>query len=203
MHLLCLLSNASEPQTGLVMLVIFFMLLVFVFSVLVPIPMWITARRAGVKIELVSFIAMRMRGVNPVKIVLPLIEAAEGGLKDIDIYKLEALLLAGGNPSQVVTAMVIAGDHNIPLNFNEASAIDLAGFDILTVVTDALKQGSNKICLTDKIGIAVTNREPNGNIDIRIEDRIIHAVCRDCEIQAGSSVKISSLDNNVINVTRA
>src|SRR5690606_10201751 len=48
--------------------------------------------------------------------------------------KLEAHYLAGGNVDRVVNALIAAQRANIPLEFEKAAAIDLAGRNVLEAV---------------------------------------------------------------------
>ncbi|HHT33827.1 MAG TPA: flotillin-like protein FloA, partial [Bacteroidales bacterium] len=63
-----------------------------------------------------------------------MIEAHKAGLKDVTRDNLEAHYLAGGNVEKVVHALVSASKANIDLSFQMATAIDLAGRDVLTAV---------------------------------------------------------------------
>jgi uncharacterized protein YqfA (UPF0365 family) len=53
---------------------------------------------------------------------------------DLTINDLEAHFLAGGNVTRVVNAMISADKANIPLPFQRAAAIDLAGRNVLEAV---------------------------------------------------------------------
>ena len=91
-----------------------------------PIESWITARKASAKVDLEQLIMMRMRRVNPSKIVETLIKAEKAGLK-ITVFHLESHYLAGGNVDQVVDALIMAREANIPLNWEYATAFDFMG----------------------------------------------------------------------------
>jgi len=52
----------------------------------------------------------------------------------VSINKLEAHYLAGGNVDRVVNALIAAQRANIPLEFERAAAIDLAGRNVLEAV---------------------------------------------------------------------
>ena len=52
----------------------------------------------------------------------------------MQISKMEAHFLAGGNLDRVITALITARGANIKLDFPEACAIDLAGRDVLQAV---------------------------------------------------------------------
>jgi len=122
-----------DPFIGaLILIVIGFVALVIVFS-FIPVGLWISAIAAGVRIGIFSLIGMRLRRVPPAKIVNPLIKATKAGL-DLETNKLEAHYLAGGNVNRVVDALIAAQRAAIPLGFERAAAIDLAGRDVLQAV---------------------------------------------------------------------
>src|SRR5690554_3609309 len=110
-------------------IVLFFVIL---FSI-IPVGLWISAIAAGVKVSLVSLVAMRLRRVPPHRIILPLIKADKAGI-DVSQNGLEAHFLAGGNVDRVVDALIAADKARIALPFDRAAAIDLAGRDVLDAV---------------------------------------------------------------------
>lgn len=85
------------------------------------------------KIGIITLIGMRLRRVPPAKIVNPLIKAVKAGL-NVTVNQLEAHYLAGGNVDRVVDALIAAERANIPLAFERAAAIDLAGRNVLEAV---------------------------------------------------------------------
>ncbi|NLM41349.1 MAG: flotillin-like protein FloA [Firmicutes bacterium] len=112
------------------LLIIIFLALFFSF---VPIGLWISAIAAGVKVSLMSLVGMRLRRVPPARIILPFIKAQKGGV-ETTIDKLEAHYLAGGNVDNVVDALIAATRADIPITFERAAAIDLAGRNVLEAV---------------------------------------------------------------------
>ncbi|MGN0996679.1 MAG: flotillin-like protein FloA, partial [Candidatus Ventricola sp.] len=104
-----------------------------VFLSFVPLGLWVSALASGVHVSIFKLIGMRIRRVSPSKIVVPLIKAEKAGLS-MEISKMEAHYLAGGNLDRVVTALITARGANIQLDFPEACAIDLAGRDVLQAV---------------------------------------------------------------------
>ena len=100
----------------------------------IPIGLWFTALLSGVKISLLQLILMRWRKVPPTIIVRSMIEAIKAGLEYIKRDELEAHYLAGGHVEQVIHALVSASKANIDLTFQMATAIDLAGRDVLEAV---------------------------------------------------------------------
>ena len=104
-----------------------------IFFTFVPLGLWISAMAAGVRVGIFTLIGMRIRRVVPSRIVNPMIKAVKAGL-DVQIDKLEAHYLAGGNVDRVINALIAAQRADIPLEFERAAAIDLAGRDVLQAV---------------------------------------------------------------------
>ena len=146
---------------------IFFVLLFVVgISVLlhfVPIGLWISAIAAGVQISITTLIGMRLRRVPPSNIVLPLIKANKAGL-EVNVNQLEAHYLAGGNVDRVVNALIAAHRAEIPLPFQRAAAIDLAGRDVL----EAVQMSVNPKVIETPIVAAVAK---NG-IELKVKARV-------------------------------
>ncbi|MBN1132764.1 MAG: flotillin-like protein FloA [Bacteroidales bacterium] len=107
---------------------------IWILGYFVPIGLWFTALLSGVRISLLQMILMRWRKVPPKVIVRSMIEAYKAGLGYIMRDELEAHYLAGGRVEQVVHALVSANKANIDLSFKMATAIDLAGRDVLEAV---------------------------------------------------------------------
>jgi uncharacterized protein YqfA (UPF0365 family) len=104
-----------------------------IFSVVIPIPLWIAAVFSGVKISLFSLVGMRLRRVPPQVILSAMIQSKKAGL-NISSNDLEAHYLAGGDVFRVIYALVAADKANIPLTFQRGTAIDLAGRNVLEAV---------------------------------------------------------------------
>ncbi|MBW3572184.1 MAG: flotillin-like FloA family protein [Gemmatimonadetes bacterium] len=94
---------------------------------------WSTARELGLDFAFSRTMAMRLRQVAPARVYLPLRRARDGGV-EISAHLTEAHLLAGGNLDRVVDAMVLAASRNVRLDFDHATALDLAGRDPLEIV---------------------------------------------------------------------
>ena len=122
---------------GMEIYLIFALLLFFVtlwlFFWAIPVPLWISAIAAQVKISLFSLVGMRLRRVPPTLIVSQLIAATKAGLS-LNTDALEAHFLARGNVPAVVNALIAADKASIELSFERAAAIDLAGRDVLDAV---------------------------------------------------------------------
>jgi uncharacterized protein YqfA (UPF0365 family) len=97
------------------------------------INLWIQAWASGAPISWLNLIMLRLRKVNPNIIVQNRINAVKAGL-NVSTSELETHYLAGGNVVRVVQALIAASKANIDLSFKRATAIDLAGRDILDAV---------------------------------------------------------------------
>ena len=98
-----------------------------------PVALWFQAILSGVYISLIQLVLMRWRGVNPKTIVMAMITGTKAGLT-LKANELEAHYLAKGNVNKVVMALISANKANINLDFKSATAIDLAGRDVLEAV---------------------------------------------------------------------
>ncbi|MET3290108.1 UNVERIFIED_CONTAM: uncharacterized protein YqfA (UPF0365 family) [Brevibacillus sp. OAP136] len=117
----------------LVLMIVVALIVLSVFFSFVPVMLWISALASGVRIGIITLVAMRLRRVYPARIVNPLIKARKAGL-ELDTNQLESHYLSGGNVDRVVDALVAAQRADIPLGFERAAAIDLAGRDVLQAV---------------------------------------------------------------------
>ncbi|MBL8891981.1 MAG: flotillin-like protein FloA [Planctomycetaceae bacterium] len=100
-------------------------------------PLWIQSKLTGAGIGFADLIGMTLRKVRPGIIVQSKIMAVQSGLPDPEITakNLEAHYLAGGNVPQVIRALIAANKaKTIQLSYREATAIDLAGRDVLEAV---------------------------------------------------------------------
>jgi len=122
-------------------------ILFFIFLYFVPVNLWITAVFSGVRVGLFELVFMRIRKVPPRAIVGPLITAIKAGLK-VTSTDLETHYLAGGDVPGVINAMISAEKANIVLDFKQATAIDLAGRDVLEAVQMSV---TPKVITTPKV----------------------------------------------------
>jgi uncharacterized protein YqfA (UPF0365 family) len=104
----------------------------------IPVGLWFSALVSGVRISLLQLVLMRWRKIPPAVIVNNLIAATKAGLR-LNRDDLEAHFLAGGRVKAVVNALISADKANIPLDFKTATAIDLAGRDVLEAVQMSVK----------------------------------------------------------------
>jgi uncharacterized protein YqfA (UPF0365 family) len=111
---------------GVILLVLFAVLYQFIF-------LYIRASVSGARVGYIDLIGMRLRKVNATAIVNARIQASRAGL-NITTPEMESHVLAGGDVQRVIAAMIAANKANIDLTWKTATAIDLAGRDILDAV---------------------------------------------------------------------
>ena len=127
-------DGTSVPIWAWVLLIIGILVVGIPLILFIPLfGLWIQALSARAGVGILSLIGMRLRKVNPRLIVLSRIQAVRAGL-EITTGDLESHYLAGGRPMNVVRALIAANRANITLTWQLATAIDLAGRDILEAV---------------------------------------------------------------------
>lgn len=150
---------------GLIILII--LALIFLFLIGPAFSLWIQAMAAHANVGIFELIGMRLRKVHPTTIVIARIQAVRAGL-ELSTTQLETHYLAGGRPANVVRALIAANRANIELSWKVATAIDLAGRDILEAVQTSVNpkvidcpnpsSGKNTIDAVAKDGIQVRAR---------------------------------------------
>jgi uncharacterized protein YqfA (UPF0365 family) len=183
------------------------------------IGLWIQAYFAEAKIKLVELIGMRLRKVNPRIIVKSKIMGIQAGL-ELTTKDLESHYLAGGRVPNVVAAMIAANRANIDLTLNTATAIDLAGRDILDAVRTSVKpkvidcpdptKGRDTIDAVAQDGIQLRAKARvtvRMNIDRLIggatEETIIARVGEGIVTTIGSAIAYKSVLENPDNISKA
>lgn len=132
------------------------------------ISLWFQAFVSGTPIPLFNLIGMSLRKIPPRIIVNARINAYKAGLQGITVSDLETHYLAGGHVTEVVTALIAADKANIPLDWRRATAIDLAGRDLI----DAVRTSVNpKVIDCPSHGGAITGVAKDG-IQINVRARV-------------------------------
>lgn len=132
-----------DPSTWRTILLIAFVLVglaAIVFFALAAryLQLWVQSFTTGAGIGILDLIRMSFRRVNPTVITRSKIMAVQAGLDENEVITaqdLEAHYLAGGNVPLVVRTLIAAQKAKIvDLSFKRATAIDLAGRNILEAV---------------------------------------------------------------------
>jgi uncharacterized protein YqfA (UPF0365 family) len=95
---------------------------------------------SGAGIGPLQLVIMNLKKISPTVIVDWRIAAVQAGLRDsISTNAMESHMLAGGRVPLVVKAMIAAKGARIPLDWNTAAAIDLAGRNVLEAVQTSVR----------------------------------------------------------------
>jgi len=140
--MLLLAQNGAMDKSDLIFVIFLFGILIVglvVFAVFARyFRLWIQSVTTGAGIGILDLLGMTFRKVNPTVIVRSKIMAVQAGLGEdtgITSKALEAHYLAGGNVPLVIRSMIAASKAKIvPLDFKLATAIDLAGRNVLEAV---------------------------------------------------------------------
>ncbi len=133
MNLLLNLLSVGESTGGLIVFAVIAIILMLMLFYLIPVGLWFQARVSGVRISLLQLVFMRFRKVPPSVIVSAMITSKKAGI-ELGRDELEAHFMAGGHVQSVVNALISADKANMQLSFKIATAIDLAGRDVLEAV---------------------------------------------------------------------
>jgi uncharacterized protein YqfA (UPF0365 family) len=132
-----LAQGAGSTAGNIILIVVLGVVGIFVFIffifMLQFINLYIQAYTSNAKVGLLDMIGMKLRKVDIRAVVINRIRAVKAGM-DIPTNLIETHYLAGGRVSNVISAMIAARGARIELPWNTATAIDLAGRDILDAV---------------------------------------------------------------------
>jgi uncharacterized protein YqfA (UPF0365 family) len=129
------LAQADPVKVVGIALLVIVLLVAFVFLLLFLkfFRLWLQAKLSQADVKFSELIGMWLRKVDMRTIVLSKITAVQAGLA-LTTRDLESHFLARGNVPNVVRALIAANRANIDLSLQTATAIDLAGRDILEAV---------------------------------------------------------------------
>ncbi len=203
---------------GLIVIVLI-ILLVFVLILGRFFGLWIQAKAAKAEIKMLELIGMWLRKVNTRIIVQSKITAVQAGLT-VKTQDLESHYLSGGRVPNVVRALIAANRANINLTFKTATAIDLAGRDILDAVQTSvnpkvidcpdIKRGKDTVDAVAQDGIQLKAKARvtvRTNIDRLVggatEETIIARVGEGIVTTIGSAVTHKSVLENPDRISKA
>ena len=149
---------------GLIIVLVFF-LTAFQF-----IGLYIRALTSGARVTLLDLVGMRLRKVNADVIIQSRIRALRAGLQ-VDQNAMESHVLAGGRLPNVISAMIAANSANIDLPWKVATAIDLAGRDIL----DAVQTSVNPKVIdvpSQSMGQVTIDGQAKDGIELKVKSRV-------------------------------
>jgi len=126
-------ENPARVIGVAILVILILTVLIFFLLFLKFFRLWLQARLSRADVKFSELIGMWLRKVDTRTIVLSKITAIQAGLT-VTTRDLESHYLAGGRVPNVVRALIAANRANIELALKTATAIDLAGRDILDAV---------------------------------------------------------------------
>jgi uncharacterized protein YqfA (UPF0365 family) len=127
------LLAAGDGIVIAIVLVVLIVVIVIVALMLQFLGLYVRALVSGARVSMLELIGMKLRKVPASVIVNSRIQATRAGL-NVTQTEMESHLLAGGDVPRVITSMIAASKANIDLPWKTATAIDLAGRDILEAI---------------------------------------------------------------------
>ena len=145
-------------------------LIIFVAVMFQFVGLYIRAFFSGAHVSFRELIGMRLRKVDATTIVISRISAMRAGLA-VSQAEMESHVLAGGDVDRVIRAMIAANKANIDLSWKTATAIDLAGRDIL----DAVQTSVNPKVIdvpNQSMGQITIDGQAQDGIELRVKARV-------------------------------
>ena len=191
---------------------------ILLFLYFVPLGLWI---QSGVsigwgKVGMVKLVIMRIRKIPPKLIADGIINLHRAGLDFVTSEELETHFLAGGNVVNVVDALIAADKANIELNYQTATAIDLAGRDVKEAVQTSVYPKvidcpkENKVAAVARDGIEIKAKARvtvRTNIDQLVggatDDTVIARVGEGIVSAIGSAASYKAVLENPDNISKA
>ena len=122
-----------NPVLIAVLILVLIVGLIFFVIISQFIGLYVRSYVSGASVGFMDLVGMRLRKVNALGIVNSRIQAHRAGIQ-VSTPEMESHYLAGGDVQRVINAMIAANKANIDLPWRIATAIDLAGRDILGAV---------------------------------------------------------------------
>ena len=121
---------------GIYLMIPILLIVLVLFLYFVPLGLWI---QSGVsigwgQIGMIKLVIMRIRKIPPKLVANGIINLHRAGLDFVTSKELGTHFLAGGNIANVVDALIASDKANIELDYQTATAIDLAGRDVKEAV---------------------------------------------------------------------
>src|SRR5436190_11967173 len=145
-------------------------LIIFVAIMFQFVGLYVRAFFSGAHVGFKDLVGMRLRKVDALTIVNSRIQAMRAGLP-VMTPEMESHVLAGGDVDRVIRAMIAANKANIDLSWKTATAIDLAGRDIL----DAVQTSVNPKVIdvpSGSMGQSTIDGQAKDGIELKVKARV-------------------------------
>jgi len=171
----------ADPTAGEVLLwaLIGFVVLVALVSLLIVAQygkLWFQAYMSEADVKLMAMVAMGFMRINQRIIVDAKIRAKQAGLDisdtGISTPRLQAHYLAGGNVMGVLHALIAAERADIDLDFDRATAIDLAGRDVREAVQTSVRPKVIDCPDPERSGKVTLSAIAKDGVELRVRARV-------------------------------
>lgn len=129
--------GAGGGSGGTILVIVVIIVAIFALFVIAFlfqfVSLYIQALTSNARVAMFDMVGMRLRRVDLRTVVMNRIRAVKANM-DISTNLIETHYLAGGRVSNVISALIAANAARITLPWSTATAIDLAGRDILDAV---------------------------------------------------------------------
>ncbi|MFP6649875.1 MAG: flotillin-like protein FloA [Pirellulaceae bacterium] len=172
---------AQEPTAGQILLwaLIGFTVLVALVSLLIVAQygkLWFQAYMSQADVTLMAMVAMGFMRINQRIIVDAKVRAKQSGLdigeNGITTPRLQAHYLAGGNVMGVLHALIAAERAGIDLDFERATAIDLAGRDVREAVQTSVRPKVIDCPDPERSGKVTLSAIAKDGVELRVRARV-------------------------------
>ena len=216
-----IIAETDPVRVVLTVVLVIAGLVFLVFALLIAkfFKLWLQARLSRADVKFSELIGMWLRRVDTRTIVISKITAVQAGLS-LTTRDLESHYLAGGRVPNVARALIAANRANIDLSLKTATAIDLAGRDILDAVQTSVNpkvidcpdpnRGKETVDAVAQDGIQLKAKARvtvRANIDRLIggatEETIIARVGEGIVTTIGSALNHKSVLENPDNISKA
>ena len=172
---------AADPTAGQILLwaLIGFVVLIALVSLLIVAQygkLWFQAYMSEAEVKLMAMVAMGFMRINQRIIVDAKIRAKQAGLDisdtGISTPRLQAHYLAGGNVMSVLHALIAAERADIDLDFDRATAIDLAGRDVREAVQTSVRPKVIDCPDPERSGKVTLSAIAKDGVELRVRARV-------------------------------
>jgi uncharacterized protein YqfA (UPF0365 family) len=198
-------NAAGKVVMTLVIVVIVLAFLAFFLLFLKFFRLWLQAKLSCADVSYPELMGMYLRHSDYPTIVLCRIMAVQGGLT-LSARDLESHYLAGGRVADVVRALILAKKKKIDLSWEDATAMDIEGRDLLAEVegwaSDKAEPAVEKPELHfGHVGQVFSTLELAGRA--RFGDATVDVVAQGPVIEAGTNVVVAEIRGSRIVVRAA
>ena len=139
--------------------------------------LWIRAYSTKAPVKFRDLVRMHFLQIDPVQIVEAMVQARQAslpldGVGGITTQRLEAHALSNGNVLKVIHAIISAQKARIDLDFDRATAIDLAGRDVLDAVQTSVDPKVINCPDPARSGKATLSAISKDGIELRVRARV-------------------------------